>query len=83
MLLDDWFGRSGLMREERISDNFLTTFQWIYSEPQNGSRQWSSFTSWLQGPENIYWITGKPGSGKSTLMKMLSTDPQTNTLLQA
>lgn len=25
----------------------------------------------------LYWITGKPGSGKSTLMKFLYQDPET------
>ncbi|KAK3897567.1 hypothetical protein C8A05DRAFT_38875, partial [Staphylotrichum tortipilum] len=35
---------------------------------------WSSFTSWLKSDtREIYWITGKPGSGKSTLMKFLAS----------
>lgn len=38
---------------------------------------WSSFVSWLKGEEGLYWITGKPGSGKSTLMKYLYKDPRT------
>jgi hypothetical protein len=39
--------------------------------------KWDSFTEWLQGEQSLYWITGKPGSGKSTLMKYLYNDPRT------
>jgi energy-coupling factor transporter ATP-binding protein EcfA2 len=32
----------------------------------------SSFCRWLQQGEGIYWIKGKPGSGKSTLVKFIT-----------
>ncbi len=41
------------------------------------SPRWSSFINWLTGGEGVYWITGKPGSGKSTLMKYLYNEPRT------
>lgn len=44
-------------------------------------KAWSCFTSWLKSNEDLYWITGKPGSGKSTLMKFLYDDPSTRRLL--
>ena len=31
-----------------------------------------SFAGWLRSTDKIYWIEGKPGSGKSTLMKFLA-----------
>ena len=31
-----------------------------------------SFAGWLMSTDKIYWIEGKPGSGKSTLMKFLA-----------
>ncbi|KAI1323378.1 hypothetical protein F5Y16DRAFT_412669 [Xylariaceae sp. FL0255] len=31
-------------------------------------------TYWLMSNKPLFWVTGKPGSGKSTLMKYLSTD---------
>ncbi|PSR83216.1 hypothetical protein BD289DRAFT_483467 [Coniella lustricola] len=42
-----------------------------------------NFRRWLSTTElgNIYWITGKPGSGKSTLMRYLATQPKTTHLL--
>jgi hypothetical protein len=55
--------------------------------PEPGSKVprgpvWGSFVKWLTGEHSMYWITGKPGSGKSTLMKYLYNDPRTLTYLQ-
>ena len=33
---------------------------------------------WLRGGRQIYWIRGKPGSGKSTLVKLLVDDARTS-----
>lgn len=41
------------------------------------TRQWSNFPHWLRGEETLYWITGKAGSGKSTLMKYISAHDRT------
>lgn len=36
---------------------------------------WSNFKHWLMGEgKDPYWLSGKPGSGKSTLMKYISTE---------
>jgi hypothetical protein len=43
---------------------------------------WDNFARWLRGSESLYWITGKPGSGKSTLMKYLYNKQQTFQHLQ-
>ncbi|EQB54951.1 hypothetical protein CGLO_05165 [Colletotrichum gloeosporioides Cg-14] len=35
---------------------------------------WDNFVEWLRGNDrNLYWVSGKPGSGKSTLMKFIET----------
>lgn len=39
--------------------------------------QWSNFISWIHSDSHLYWVTGKPGSGKSTLMKFLHDDART------
>jgi hypothetical protein len=39
--------------------------------------KWTCFVRWLQSDDGLYWITGKAGSGKSTLMKFLHLDPRT------
>ncbi|KAK0614525.1 hypothetical protein B0T14DRAFT_407896, partial [Immersiella caudata] len=58
-------------REEAIPKAHKSTFEWIFSSNPRG--HWDSFPEWLTGSarEN-YWITGKPGSGKSTLMKFIA-----------
>ncbi|KAI1781201.1 hypothetical protein F4818DRAFT_32521 [Hypoxylon cercidicola] len=42
----------------------------------------SSFITWLEQGNGIFHITGKPGSGKSTLMKYLTQHPQTKSHLK-
>lgn len=69
-------------RQETIHDNFKGTFQWIYEPPRDVDRPWDSFATWLTEGRGIYWITGKAGSGKSTLMRMLHKHERTVDLLQ-
>ncbi|KAG6358431.1 hypothetical protein INS49_014315 [Diaporthe citri] len=42
---------------------------------------WDSFSDWLRSTDSVYWISGKPGSGKTTLMKYILGQPQTQTYL--
>ncbi|KAF2730953.1 hypothetical protein EJ04DRAFT_579444 [Polyplosphaeria fusca] len=61
-------------RVESIAEAHSETFEWIFRSQRSPleSPSWDSFTGWLQRDDSsIYWITGKPGSGKSTLMKFL------------
>lgn len=43
---------------------------------------WDSFNSWLQTGETLFYIQGKPGSGKSTLVKFILEQDHTRDLLQ-
>lgn len=71
-------------REEDIPERFATTVEWVFREPRKskdaggGAPMWSDFPKWLEGggAQDIYWITGKPGSGKSTLTKFIAQDPR-------
>ncbi|KAI1815005.1 hypothetical protein GGS20DRAFT_367950 [Poronia punctata] len=69
-------------REESISEAHAKTYQWLYEDPKSTGKTWSSLADFLQGSEPIYWITGKPGSGKSTLMKFVYGNPRTQSLLE-
>ncbi|KAJ8119202.1 hypothetical protein ONZ43_g3805 [Nemania bipapillata] len=73
-------------REEAIPHAHQKTCEWIFSEPRVSTSDgecWSSFNEWLLSSEQeIYWITGKIGSGKSTLMKFIISNPKTKQLLQ-
>jgi len=62
-------------RRDHVDLAHKDTCQWILSGPRNGlPRPWDDFPSWLasnEGNSRIYWLHGKPGSGKSTLMGYL------------
>jgi hypothetical protein len=58
-------------REGRITETFGSTFRWIFEDSPADERKWANFKDWLQGESQLYWITGKAGSGKSTLMKYI------------
>ncbi|KAK5100885.1 hypothetical protein LTR70_001078 [Exophiala xenobiotica] len=56
-------------RYESIEDAHSDTFDWIFEPPDRQQPPWSSFVDWLTNEQSLYWVSGKPGSGKSTLMK--------------
>ncbi|KAF3016413.1 hypothetical protein E8E14_002767 [Neopestalotiopsis sp. 37M] len=43
--------------------------------------KWDSFSNWLRSTDVFYWISGKPGSGKTTLVKFIAQHPSTEVLL--
>lgn len=49
----------------------------------SGPAAWDSYRVWLESSGPLYWITGKPGSGKSTLMKLLYDDAHLSKYLQS
>ncbi|KAK0914397.1 hypothetical protein LTR02_001782 [Friedmanniomyces endolithicus] len=59
-------------RQTSISSTYGATGHWIF-----GSRK-TSFETWLQHGRGIFWICGKAGSGKSTVMNFLSERLQTD-----
>ncbi|KAI1451785.1 hypothetical protein F4805DRAFT_71760 [Annulohypoxylon moriforme] len=71
-------------REESIYAPYASTLNWIYSTPYVNSEvcKWDSFIDFLEGESSMYWITGKPGSGKSTLMKFIQEQPRTIQILR-
>ncbi|KAH6845792.1 hypothetical protein B0I37DRAFT_381153 [Chaetomium sp. MPI-CAGE-AT-0009] len=73
-------------RETSIPNKHAATFEWIFQDPrtsEDGHPLWSSFPQWLrEGSQDIYWITGKPGAGKSTLVKFFAQDQRFEHLLQ-
>lgn len=69
-------------REERIPDVHKATFEWIFKPPTAEQLTWADFGEWLEGDSSIYWITGKAGAGKSTLMKFIGHDTRTTRMLR-
>lgn len=66
-------------RMNEVVESHADTFEWIFE--QDTIRPWDSFSNWLKEGNTIYWINGKPGSGKSTLMKFLVSHLRTSELL--
>lgn len=69
-------------REAEIRDTYERTFRWIFEDPKERGKPWDNFQTWLREDSGCYWIEGKAGSGKSTLMKFISTHPKTQELLR-
>ena len=69
-------------REEGIDEAHKQTFEWIFDEPGNEVTPWHHFVGWLEEGHGTYWISGKAGSGKSTLMNFICHDPRTEAALK-
>ncbi|KAK4454860.1 hypothetical protein QBC34DRAFT_433106 [Podospora aff. communis PSN243] len=60
-------------RIKSIDDTYKDTFNWVFDLP--------TFSRWLQEGSGLFWIHGKPGSGKSTLMKHIFLSEKTRQFL--
>ena len=85
-------------RQEQIAnvfDGIESSYDWIFDKPRtrkvNTPHQanfpppvplWSDFACWLKSGHGVYWINGKAGSGKSTLMSHICGHNRTLELLQ-
>ncbi|KAH8745131.1 hypothetical protein F5882DRAFT_446468 [Hyaloscypha sp. PMI_1271] len=65
-----------------VATSYDGTLQWLFD------RDIVPFVDWLEEDQNVpipsrpvFWINGKPGSGKSTLMKFAMRDERTRDLL--
>ncbi|KAF7894661.1 uncharacterized protein EAF01_010111 [Botrytis porri] len=69
-------------RPDMIASPYQSSFQWIFRDPTVHQKPWSNFATWLSESSGIYWIQGKPASGKSTLMRYIYEHPETTILLK-
>lgn len=69
-------------RELAIPEAHRKTFQWIFDTPKASTD--TDFVRWLRTSQNgVFWIKGKAGSGKSTLMKFITEHPTTDSHLKS
>jgi hypothetical protein len=93
-LLDSLYYPEMFERQQSIKPPSFDTFQWIFdsSPPVLDNTRWSPsaelredtrgvFARWLGSNEPLFWIAGKAGSGKSSLMSLIQSDPRTTTAL--
>lgn len=69
-------------RRNQIDNAYPSSLRWIFVGNNNDDSdeegawvpeiKWDSFSNWLSSEEKMYWISGKPGSGKKTLVKYIS-----------
>lgn len=78
-------------RRNEVREAHPATFRWVFAGDDGKSAgpdskistiKWDSFSNWLKSTDTVYWISGKPGSGKSTIVKYILTDPQIKTTKQ-
>ncbi|KAL9617944.1 MAG: hypothetical protein Q9160_007310 [Pyrenula sp. 1 TL-2023] len=86
-LLQSLFYPEMAVRQENINDPYEGTCEWLFQfeEDDDTTEPWSRdndlrvenrvasemFLTWLQEDKDMFWIMGKAGAGKSTLMKHL------------
>ncbi|KAK5657589.1 hypothetical protein OQA88_3164 [Cercophora sp. LCS_1] len=61
------------------------TLSWIFagSASQSSTTPQVDFVNWLKSDDPFYWVSGKPGSGKSTMMKYIYHHPKLREFLSA
>lgn len=64
-------------RHGRIEKSHEETFNWMFETSAKQGKMPVRFVEWLRHRSGVYWIEGKAGSGKSTLMKFLYNNPAT------
>ena len=75
-------------RQEQTEENFdgiEDSYDWIFDEPRSstkGAPTWADFPQWLKSGDKVYWISGKAGAGKLTLMNRVCNHEQTRRLLE-
>ncbi|KAL9573479.1 hypothetical protein ACKAV7_002023 [Fusarium commune] len=80
-LLQSFHYRELNLRRNQIHPSYNDTFCWILEDNDIRWESDKSFVTWLASDCQIYWISGKPGSGKSTLIKYLVDHPKVLSLL--
>ncbi|KAI0506530.1 hypothetical protein F5B22DRAFT_445817 [Xylaria bambusicola] len=84
-ILDTLTFESRVVRHQAIPEAHPGTFQWAFStnEVDVEERQdEAKLLHWLQEGEGIFWVTGRPGSGKSTFIKHVADSPNTHAALR-
>lgn len=78
MLLNSLWFKSMTKRHTNVATAHEKTFKWVFD-----SSSPTKLEHWLRSRYGIYWVMGKAGSGKSTLMKFLLDHQQTKELLKS
>jgi hypothetical protein len=74
-------------RYGEVGDAYSETFEWIFEDdPKKHQKALEGkilYTKWLESRDGVFHITGKPGAGKSTLMRFVYKHERTKELLKS
>lgn len=71
-------------RYEKIPKAYGKTFAWsLEAADETTEAKFGKLQSWLRADDALFWVSGKPGSGKSTLMKHIADSNETKRCLRA
>ncbi|OAA59258.1 hypothetical protein ISF_06193 [Cordyceps fumosorosea ARSEF 2679] len=83
-ILDSLAFTSMIERRETVERAHARTFNWIYQDTDAATAApGGGFVDWLRRGHGIYWISGKVGCGKSTLIRFLCENEATRRALAA
>lgn len=68
-------------RHSKILKAHEETCRWIFHPQEDTPVSATYIADWLRNGDGIFWVSGKPGSGKSTFMKFNVDEPKTRELL--
>ncbi|KAI0968993.1 hypothetical protein F4678DRAFT_440604 [Xylaria arbuscula] len=69
-------------RHEKIPDAHFTTFKWSLRKTEETEEKYGRLQRWLRTDDALFWVSGKPGSGKSTFMKSIADSRETKRCLE-
>ncbi|KAI0428870.1 hypothetical protein F5Y09DRAFT_332281 [Xylaria sp. FL1042] len=70
-------------RHEKVPDAHIKTFKWSLWKTGETGAKYSKLRRWLSTDDALFWVSGNPGSGKSTLMKSIADSDETKKHLAA
>jgi NACHT domain len=81
LVLDSLYFRQCHERLKTVRAAHQETYEWIFCPPE-ANKPWAPFVEWLEHGNGCYYISGKPGSGKSTLIKFVAQHKRTKAALE-
>lgn len=71
-----WFAAIS-RRHYAITAAHKKTFDWIFNGQKKTTESNTTLMEWMTVGSGLYWVNGRAGTGKSSLMRFLDDDPRT------